>query len=363
MIKYKKIVQKREDIEEEAKSLLLQMIENKDTINFVTISSEGEAVPSCIYYLRPDQKSEGDIIPEGAPVVYFTKFANHYRLYMVFDKSRLPFCWRVDSLSPILPLCSPTVKPLEALPIDTINNPERTLALEEYIGGEADTKSTFTGEILNRRFWETVKEMKDTPKKDRLALFFDMDWIEEGEEEPDTEYISKEELAKLAISGKWGKDLVPLANALELSYFTGLDVSTEEKYLESVETFIGRKLTKKIKTALASSYRFDKTIRAGEYLYYELLRTEDYQKVLKAEEALIEYAGYKREYPLEFEKKAEGVTASLIALCAYLRPVLNFPDFIDGLTLSRVCQYLGVDKETERKIKYYYEDIELADYF
>ena len=274
---------------------------------------------------------------ERTPVVYVRKREEGlYWLYLLFDRDRLPFFFKyADSLQAVLPIFRPTIKPEKPLPVEAVLTLQGTEELEDALeGGYAKERPHFLRSYVQRA--------KDAPKELRLFALFD----NYGEASP-------MEVKEALEAGEYDGGAV--GAHLILNALTGKTYKTEASFLKALASFAGKEETDKYKEELITSYRLDKALHFVDFLYYELLRTEDYSDVEAHYKEYASAIGFKEEYTEHLHKTEtepeERGSALELALCRYISPFLDVKAIYSGLSEVRLHEYLKIPATTFRRIE------------
>ena len=316
---YRNTASTKKEAEAEAIRLLEQVVEPEGRFQTIkkeeSTDKEGYSYDAAIMLLP----SATAVPTEDTPVAYIHRFERetpeskgYYRIYLLFDKERLPFIYRsITRLGFILALCCPTIRPEKAIPVEVVLTKEGKDILYEALSTvKEDTP-------YSSRIDKYVLEVKNAPAEQRIYILEDA-----GE---DTEIV--------------------------LNGLTGKTYKTEKAYLKALADIAGEEEVEQREADLLDDYRFGKAIRFVDFLEYELLRTEDYASIETHYEEYASAIGFKKEYMKHLTKKGKKYGSALeVALAQYLDRLLEMPHAFGGLTGTRVAEYLNVPAATLRKI-------------
>lgn len=350
-IKYRQTVKTAEEVEPAARKLIYQVVEEDRLHTLIMETEEGKKYPSlvCIVYAdsMPDV-NKSDYERDTLPKVYVLEVPSGYALYLLTDREKLPLYYRsLTNESVILPLHLPTIKPENELPVEALLTKEGQELIDSLDCEEVVVESP----EMERRLTLASPSL-------RLAALFDV--YEKGISEAKYNKTLKVALSELE-EGIFVEGVAD--NEVAIALVTGKDTSTEKKYLAAVATYLGTPVPEKYKKELVHGYRFYKAFRFRDWLYYELLRTEDYKHVETIAAEAAKKIGYKEEYLLEIRgdlNPAEGFTAAKLALVKYLHRYLQDGKYFDGITDSRLASYLKVDKATFEEVVSKYNEYEYS---
>lgn len=328
MIRYQDRAKTREEAEEKALQLLLQIAGDVSSVE--TVTREGKTKEDEDFlYLNVSLKGK-----PGEPTVYIRQLkketgteAGEYTLFFVYDKDKLPFYDKhLSDVQLFLPLCYNTLlKPEKELPVEAVLSPEGRDYLEQYFNH---------GEELSHE--KDVQLFRETPKGLKLFTLFDSF----GEMTPQE---VKEALEAGDYDGgeKDGERI--LAEVL------GRPIKDEADYLSTLSELCGAGVVKKYASRLKGGFAFYRVDYALKYLDYTLRLVEDYPTVQEKERELEGKLGSQGKALSEYG--AEGFTLSEVALARYLAGYFLLPFVFDGLSPQRLADYLNVPSETLRKIE------------
>lgn len=351
MIKYRQIVETAEEVENAARRLLEQVADRDRLYTFFVDTMEGADFPFRVYLVYADEVprcNQEQYANTILPIVYCAEKPSGYSLYLLTDRSKLPVYYRsLQNEEIVLPLCQPTIKPESGLPVEALLTKEG----QELIDSLDSVERVVESPEVERRLTLASPAL-------RLAALFDV--YEKGISEAKYNKALKAALSELEKDTYEGG---AVDNEAAIALVTGKDTSTEKRYLAAVATYLGTPVPEKYKKELVHGYRFYKALRFRDWLYYELLRTEDYKHVETIAAEAAKKIGYKEEYLSEIidTTKVEGVSITKLALVKYLLNYLHWSKYYDGITDSRLADYLNVDKSTFQDIvsrsKEYYLNI------
>lgn len=315
----------REEAETKAKELLEQLPKKEGILYHYTTREEayrvGETEENFFVSLVPT----GELYrPSNSLQTFPSVVANHtkrikegrYELYLcLYD--RLPFFIKhLEGMERILAILKPTPRPVEALPVEAINTPEGRKTLDATISRfEPYEEKSEASELLQ----SVEQELKIYTLYDNFNEY-SLEEIKEGLETGDYD-------------GGIGDGQLILSEA------TGETYKTEEEYLNALATICGEDAVEQHRERLSNGFRFYKALFFLQYIEYRLLQTEDYALVEAELPTLVERYVIKEE-----DLQAVGESMDTIlrhALNRYLQIYLNFRQFYNGMTDSRVAEYLN----------------------
>lgn len=338
--KYTATVRTAGEVEPAARKLLLQVADKERLFSIVADTEKGSDFPTTLYLVYADEtprNNQEDYSRLTLPKVYTMKGEDSYSLYLLTDREKLPVYYRsLLNEGTILPLLKPTVKPEKALPAE---------ALLTKDGQELIDSLDVGGKVTD---WQHERRLSLAAPSLRLAALFTV----YKKDIPEAKYNKWLKAALGELESDTYEDGVG-DNEIAIASVTGKDTSTEEKFLTAVAEYIGAPVPGKYKRELIHGYRFYKSLRFIDWLYYELLRTEDYSYVVSIAPEAAKTVGYKEEYLREITsdgKDVPGASAVKCSLYKYLRHYLAFGKHFDGITDTRLAEYLNVDKSTFQEI-------------
>lgn len=349
-IKYRGIAPTLEEAEQMAERLLGDYastigVEKRVFTSLRSEDEDGEERELVLLLGHGEEEITREEIERGerTPIVYAQRRYKEtpasegtYWLYLLFDKDRLPFFFKyTDSLRIALPFLRPTIKPEKPLAVEALLTLQGTEELEDALeGGYAKERPHFLRAYVQRA--------KDAPKELRLYAFFDN--FGDGTLTDVKEALEAGEYDGGAVGG----DVI-------LNALTGKTYKTEASFLKALASFAGKEAVDKHKDELIEGYRLDKALRFVDFLYYELLRTEDYASVEAHYKEYASAVGYKEEYTELLHKREakpeEKGSAMELALYKYLSAFWDLRIVYEGLSEKRIQEYLNVPASTFRRVQ------------
>ena len=327
MIRYYETASTREEAEEKALQLLLQV--TGDVSSVETLTREGKTKEDEDFlYLNVSLKGKA-----GEPTVYIhqrkketSTEAGDYTLYFVYDKEKLPFYDKhLSDVQLFLPIVHTFLKGDKPLTVEAVTSTEGRDFLEQYFSH---------GEPASHE--KDVQLFQETPKGLRLFTLFDSF----GE-------LSPQEVKEALEAGDY--DGGEKDGERILAEVAGRSFDSEEDYLATLSEYCGAGVVKKYASRLREGFRFFRVDYSLKYLEYTLRLVEDYPTVQEKEKELEGRLGRQDKTLLQYG--GDGFTLSEVALARYLAGYFFIPFIFDGLSPQRLADYLNVPSETLRRIE------------
>lgn len=319
--------------EAEAKALDFLGLFTPASGTLTTTSNETTSEDGSLVYWTVEIANRAD-----SPIVYIQeekiRSEDMYFLYFLPDRSMLSFCDRhLADYSIMLPRFQPLLKPTEVLNVEDVRTARGRKHLEAYFNYYK--KENTKHERALARFKEADKDMKI------YALFEDY-----GQ-------MTLEEIKEDIESGDYEGGTID--GELVLAELTGETYETEEKYLEALASFCGKEAVEKHQEELKAGYRWHTVDYYLLYLEYRLRQTEDYASLVEEEPALAGRFGFKKEYLDELVDIKDASVVD-VALAHYLANYICASSMYDGLTETRIADYLRAPEDAIRKV-FTYENL------
>ena len=325
----------REEAETKAKELLEQLPKKEGILYHYTTREEayrvGETEENFFVSLVPT----GELYrPSNSLQTFPSVVANHtkrikegrYELYLcLYD--RLPFFIKhLEGMERILAILKPTPRPVEALPVEAINTPEGRKTLDATISRfEPYEEKSEASELLQ----SVEQELKIYTLYDNFNEY-SLEEIKEGLETGDYD-------------GGIGD------GQSVLSEVTGETYKTEEEYLTALSNLCGVEAVEQHRKQVVHGYRFYKALHFLQYVEYRLRQTENYLTVEAELPELEQKYGIKAEDYTEIGISREALLST--ALYRYLREYLNHRAHFNGVTDSRIADYLNAPLNVIRRLQ------------
>jgi len=333
MIQYREDAATKQEAEEKARKLLLQLLPAGESSFFTLTSTDAKDNEGDFLFYSLSLKMKPDEDESNLPTVYVYRIkretsseSGKYWLYLLPDKEKLPFFSKqLRSLQILLPYSAPLLQPDESLAVEDVRTPAGRELLETYYN--------FGETFPTSKAKEAVELIRTAPKELRIYAFFD----NFGE---DTLQDVKDALDAGEYEGG------TLDGELILSLLTGETYETEKKYLSALSELCGAEAVQKYKDELLHGYAFYALSFYVRYLEYSLRQSEDFSALQREEPELRKRYGFKEKYLDEVNGDA---TALELALARYLSGYTEARSLYAGVTLARIADYIGAPLETVRK--------------
>ena len=252
--------------------------------------------------------------------------AGNYSIYVsLYD--RLPFYYRYSNeVAVLVRVLQPTPKPTELIDVEAINTPEGRKRLDAYLS------HTEIAEEIS----EEAEALQAVEQELKIYALYD----NFGE-------LSLMELKEAIDSGEYDGGIGDGQSVL--SEVTGETYKTEEEYLTALSNLCGVEAVEQHRKQVVHGYRFYKALHFLQYVEYRLRQTENYLTVEAELPELEQKYGIKAEDYTEIGISREALLST--ALYRYLREYLNHRAHFNGVTDSRIADYLNAPLNVIRRLQ------------
>lgn len=318
---------------------LLRQIYSGDT-NFTTIRSEAEdGKGGFLFFTLSLNTGREKYTPDEAirklPTVFVARgeaetseSPGRYWLYLLESIDKLPYYVKqLTRLEVLLPYVMPVQRDDTPLSVEAMHTPDGRYFLEGILAGKECRQS----------LKEDVDLFQGAPKELKLYALFD------NCGEMTLEEIRDELEAGTYDGGTRDGELI-------LSASTGEKYDTLEKYIAKLSEICGADVVGRYRAKLEEGYNFYSVNAYIQYLEYRLRQTEDYELLSKEEPELAKRYGYQATALNGLRENKQTSTALEIALAHYLKDYLDFRSLYDGLSYTRIADYMRIPASTIERV-------------
>lgn len=338
MIQYIDYASTKSEAKEKADALLRQ-IYSGDT-SFTTIMNEAnDDRGGFLFFTLSLNTGREEYTPDEAirelPTVFVVRrdedtseSSGLYLLYFLESIDKLPYYVKQLSRFEVLLPC--------VMPVQRDETPLSVEAMHTQ-GGRSFLEGRFSGGKYSDNLKEDVALFQGAPKELKLyALFYNFG-------DMTLEEIKEELEAGTYDGGTRDGELI-------LSASTGEKYETLEKYIAKLSEICGADVVGKYRSKLEEGYNFYSVNAYIQYLEYRLLQTENYELLSEEEPELAKRYGYQATALNELRANKQTSTALEIALAHYLEDYIKFRSLYDGLSYTRIADYMRIPASTIERV-------------